>query len=188
MGPRMTTPTPLLLKKLPIRLHHHAYTTGDHEQTRQFYEDVLGLPLVAMYIEREYIDGEWVELGHAFYGLGDGSALAFFNFADPQKQAAWQAKDQSRFIHVSLLVDKTTQREIKARLAAADIVPFTVEHGYCTSLYVKDPNGLLVEFTVDDEQAPDIAMEMALVAHHEMRRWIAGDRTPNNRWRGVTAP
>ena len=70
---------PNLLRKLPMRLHHHAYTTDDHERNRQFYEDVLGLPLVAMYVEREFLEGEWVELGHAFYGLGDGSALAFFN-------------------------------------------------------------------------------------------------------------
>ncbi len=84
------------LKALPMRLHHHAYTTDNHEETRQFYEDVLGIPLTAMYVEREFIDGEWVELGLAFYEMGDGSALAFFSFADPEKQAAWRATEQSQ--------------------------------------------------------------------------------------------
>ena len=171
------------LKKLPKRLHHHAYTTDDHERNRQFYEDVLGLPLVAMYVERELIHGEWVELGHAFYGLGDGSALTFFHFADPEKGAAWRAKDQPLFVHIALLVEPSTQSEIRARLTDAGFEPFILEHGICTSLYVKDPNGLLLEFAVDHVEAPAIAAEMAVRAHDDMRRWIEGDRTPNNRWR-----
>ena len=33
--------------KLPSRLHHTAYETKDLEATRHFYEDIIGLPLVA---------------------------------------------------------------------------------------------------------------------------------------------
>lgn len=173
----------IVLKKLPMRLHHHAYTTDNHERNRRFCEDVLGLPLVAMYVEPEHIGGEWVELGHAFYGLGDGGALAFFSFADLEKQAAWRAKDQSIFVHIALLAEQSTQDEIKGRLTDAGFKPFVLEHGVCTSLYVKDPNGLLLEFTVDHEKAPEIAAEMALSAHSDLHRWMAGDRTVNNRWR-----
>jgi glyoxylase I family protein len=172
-----------LLKKLPMRLHHHAYTTDDHERNRQFYEDILGLPLVAMYVEREFIEGVWVELGHAFYAMGDGSTLAFFNFADPEKQAAWRAKEQSLFVHISFLVEQSTQDEIKARLTDAGFAPFVLEHGFCTSLYAKDPNGLMLEFTVDRENAAEIAAEMATSAHADMARWMSGDRSINNRWR-----
>jgi catechol 2,3-dioxygenase-like lactoylglutathione lyase family enzyme len=32
---------------LPTRLHHTAYVTRDMEKTRHFYEDLIGLPLVA---------------------------------------------------------------------------------------------------------------------------------------------
>jgi glyoxylase I family protein len=174
---------PNLLQKLPMRLHHYAYTTDDHEQNRQFYEEVLGLPLVAMYVEREFLEGDWVELGHAFYGLGDGSALAFFNMADPAKQAAVRAKEQSLFVHISFLVDQSTQDEIKSRLKAAGIEPFVLDHGFCVSLYVKDPNGLMLEFTVGHENATEIAAEMATTAHADMRRWMSGERTVNNRWR-----
>ncbi|HVJ53267.1 MAG TPA: VOC family protein [Aliidongia sp.] len=171
------------LKKLPMRLHHNAYTTDDHERNRQFYEDVLGLPLVAMFVEHEMFEGEMVELGHAFYGIGDGGALAFFNFADPQKQAAYRAKDQPLTAHIALQVEQSTQDEIKTRLATAGIDSFVLDHGFCTSLYVKDPNGLALEFTVDRPDADAIAAEMAASAHRDMRNWMAGDRTPNNRWR-----
>ena len=33
-------------QKLPSRLHHTAYTTKDMEKTREFYEEVIRLPLV----------------------------------------------------------------------------------------------------------------------------------------------
>ncbi|HEY4042487.1 MAG TPA: VOC family protein [Rhodopila sp.] len=179
---------PRPLTKLPMRLHHHAYTTDDHERNRQFYEDVLGLPLTAMYVEREFLEGEWVELGHAFYSLGDGSALAFFNMADPAKQAAMRAKEQSIFVHISFLVDQSTQDDIKSRLTDAGLSPFVLDHGFCVSLYVKDPNGLLLEFTVDHADAAGIAAEMAATAHADMRRWMNGDRAVNNRWRPAGTP
>ncbi len=35
----------------PSRLHHHAYVSADLEATRVFYEDVVGLPLVATWCE-----------------------------------------------------------------------------------------------------------------------------------------
>lgn len=173
------------LKILPQRLHHHAYTTDDHEKTRQFYEDVIGLPLVAAYIENEHLDGEWVELAHAFYGIGDGGALAFFNFADPEKQQLWRAKDQPLFVHLALKVEQSTQDEIKERLEAAGLENFSINHGYCDSLYVRDPNNFIVEFTVDPENVDEISASMAKTAHDDLRRWVAGDREVNNTWRPV---
>lgn len=178
-------PTNRLLKVPPIRMHHHAYTTDDHEATRHFYEDIVGLPLVAMWIEKEHLGGEWVELGHAFYGLGDGSVLAFFNFADPKQQEEYRAKRQSLFIHLSLAVDQATQDEIAARLVSAKLETFTLDHGYCTSLYVRDPSELLVEFTVDPPNVEEIGNVQRASAHEEMRRWIDGGRESNNNWRTV---
>jgi glyoxylase I family protein len=172
-----------LLESPPIRMHHHAYTTEDHEATRHFYEDIVGLPLVAMWVEKEHLGGEWMELGHAFYRLGDGSALAFFNFADPKHQQEYRAKRQPLFVHLSLAVEKKTQEEIAARIKAAGLECFTLDHGYCYSLYVRDPNELLVEFTVDPPNVGEIETVQRAIAHEEMKRWIQGGRESNNRWR-----
>jgi glyoxylase I family protein len=168
------------LRTLPIRLHHHAYTTVDHEETRKFHEDVLGLPRKAMWIERERIDGEDVDLGHAFYALGDGNFLEFFNFSYPEKQRAWKAKEQSLFVHISLLVEQTTPKEIRRRLLSAGLIPFTMEHGFCHSLCIKDPNGLILEFTVDHEDSASINAERASSVHRDLERWIDGNRNTNN--------
>src|SRR5262249_10285514 len=37
----------LSLSQLPLRLHHHAFVVRDQEANRRFFEDILGLPLVA---------------------------------------------------------------------------------------------------------------------------------------------
>src|SRR5690349_24522219 len=43
--------------KRPSRLHHTAYVTRDLEATRAFYEDVIGLPLVATWCEIDELFG-----------------------------------------------------------------------------------------------------------------------------------
>lgn len=141
--------SPKLRKALPTRLHHFAYATDDQEATRQFYEDIIGLPLLATTIEEQYAAAEWVEVCQSFYGLGDGSALAFVTFSDPQKQEAWRASQHSTFVRISLAVDESTRGEIAARLKQARRGMFSVDRGGCPSLYVRDPNGLLLELAVD---------------------------------------
>jgi catechol 2,3-dioxygenase-like lactoylglutathione lyase family enzyme len=63
----------------PRRLHHAAWITRDQEATRHFYEDLIGLPLEATWAERGPTGREYC---HTFFTLGDGGALAFFQYAD----------------------------------------------------------------------------------------------------------
>ena len=42
---------------LPSRLHHNAFVTRDMEATRRFYEEVIGLPLVATWCESDELFG-----------------------------------------------------------------------------------------------------------------------------------
>ena len=39
--------------KLPSRIHRNAYVTRDLEATRKFYEELIGLPLVATWCEKD---------------------------------------------------------------------------------------------------------------------------------------
>ena len=73
-----------LLADLPERLHHNAYVVKDQEANRRFLEDLLGIPLVATWCEKSCRAdlGREVEFCHTFFGLDDGGALAFFQFAD----------------------------------------------------------------------------------------------------------
>jgi len=167
--------------RLPTRMHHHAFVVADQERTRKFYEDVIGLPLRATWVETEHFNGETLVFSHTFYGLADGSALAFFNFADKGIQARFNVGPQKNLCyHIALAVDGETQEEISARCRAADIKSTLIDHGYCKSLYVTDPDGLQVEFTVDAPNVADINEYQQRIARKSLKAWQAGDTTPNN--------
>ena len=122
-----------------------------------------------------------------FFGLGDGGALAFFKFAKPEDEELFGPKmPASPFHHIALNVDQETQDAIEKRLAAAGYEEprtFVLEHGYCRSVYVTDPNGLILEFTLDSPRAEQINRHRRASAHADLKRWIAGDHTSNNTYR-----
>ena len=64
-------------------LHHFAWRCRDAEETRRFYEDLLGLPLVHV-IRADHVPstGEYCPYVHIFFRLGDGSHIAFFDLGD----------------------------------------------------------------------------------------------------------
>ena len=59
-------------------LHHNAYRCRDSEESRAFYEDFLGLPLVGTLEVGESKTGRPTQTLHTFYRLDDGSHLACF--------------------------------------------------------------------------------------------------------------
>ncbi|MBI3514736.1 MAG: VOC family protein [Proteobacteria bacterium] len=169
---------------LPLRLHHNAFVVKDHEVNRRFFEDLLGMPLVATWCEKNFI-GEVkreVEFCHTFFALADGGALAFFQFADPEVAAlaAPVFSSVGRFQHIALKIDAKGYDEIARRLTAAAIAHRQTDHGYCRSMYVTSPDGLIVEFTVDPADADRIAGLRRADAHAELARWLKGDRRVNN--------
>ena len=175
---------PTLLPQLPLRLHHYAFVVRDQEANRKFFEDVLGLPLVATWCERVFNTDVQREVAycHTFFGLADGGALAFFQFADDEMYERSKAvyPEVARFQHIALKVDRATFDEIDRRLAAADTPRRQTDHGYCLSLYVMSPDGLRVEFTVDPDNVAEINAVRRADAHAELTRWLAGDHEANN--------
>ncbi len=167
--------------KLPVRMHHHAFVVANQERTRHFYEDILGMPLQATWIEHTVFKGEEMVFCHTFFGLADGSALAFFNFADKKIQERMNTGPQKNLCyHIALSVDEETQRAIEDRCKAAGLESMLLEHGYCKSLYVTDPDGLQVEFTVDPPDVEAINEHQRQIARKSLDAWLSGDRRPNN--------
>jgi len=167
------------------RLHHTAYVTKDQEATRAFYEDILGFPLVATWSEVDELFGAERVYCHTFFGMADGSALAFFQFANKEDQDLFDPELlPSPFRHIALKVDADTQADLERRLDESGREGhFVLEHGYCRSLYAEDPNGMLVEFTVDAPGYNDINADRRADAHATLERWLAGDHTSNNNYR-----
>lgn len=168
-------------------MHHHAYVTRDMEATRRFYEDLIGLPLVATWCESDMLFGKRRTYCHCFFGLGDGSALTFFQFAS---EADWREfgadLPHSPFVHLALDADEPTQDAIETRLKQAGYSEprmYVLDHGYCRSVYAIDPNGLMLEFTRDHPDASAINRTRMITARQDLARWLAGDHRSNNVYR-----
>ena len=174
-------------QKLPSRLHHTAYVSKNLEETRKFYEDIIGLPLMAAWCESDELFGAERTYCHLFFGLGDGGALAFFQFARAEDQKLFgPPMPPTPFHHIALKVDADVQNQIELRLRKAGFEEprmFVLEHGYCRSLYATDPDGMIVEFTVDHPYVEKINATRRADAHAELKRWLAGDHTSNNMYR-----
>ena len=163
----------------PARLHHHAYVSADHARTREFYEEVIGLPLVETWCESDATS----DFCHTFYELEDGSCLAFFQFADPAVQEANTPPNSSVYDHVALAATGAVQAAIARRADLAGVPTMLLDHGYCSSLYATDPDGLLIEITVDHPDAVHGAPARRTRARAELDRWLAGDHSDNNTYR-----
>jgi catechol 2,3-dioxygenase-like lactoylglutathione lyase family enzyme len=184
-----TSESQALLSQLPSRLHHNAFVVKDHEVNRRFFEDLLGIPLVATWCEKNFnteVQRE-VEFCHTFFGMADGGALAFFQFADPELYAMTQAEKPARvgrYDHIAFKAESQTYEELKQRLERAGEKYRETNHGYCKSIYVVSPDGLIVEFTQDPDDVAEIDAIRRADAHSELARWLSGDRHTNNELRG----
>jgi catechol 2,3-dioxygenase-like lactoylglutathione lyase family enzyme len=131
------------------RLNHFAYRCRDAEETRRFYEDILGLPL-AHVIQKDYVPstGECCPYTHIFFKMGDGSFVAFFDLGDDVAPAP-SPNTPSWVNHLALQVPTEEQLiAAKARLEKAGVPALGItDHEIIHSIYFFDPNGLRVELT-----------------------------------------
>jgi glyoxylase I family protein len=58
-----------------------------------------------------------------------------------------------------------------------------IDHGYCQSLYVQDPDDMTLEFTSDPRNIAEINEWQLKTAHETLSKWMAGDLKANNNLR-----
>ena len=127
------------------KLHHLAMRCRDSEETRLFYEDFLGLPLVHAIKIVETKTGNETNTLHTFFRLHDGSHLAFFE--SPEKEFIF--KEQHDFdLHTALEVEETVMNEMMIKAESLNIETRGIsDHDFIRSVYFRDPNGYVVELT-----------------------------------------
>jgi len=159
------------------RLHHHALRTNDMEATRQFYEDILGMPMVTTLVEMvDPTRGKETPYLHCFFEMADGSAIAFFEFANGVRGEAPKTPQDALDHHFAVSVpDFNDILRLKERLEAAGHRCAGIDHDFCYSLYVRDPNGMLLEFVADPANELEINEGYAENAHADLDRWNRGE-------------
>jgi catechol 2,3-dioxygenase-like lactoylglutathione lyase family enzyme len=148
-------------------IHHIAFGTKDVEATYDFYATRLGMPLA--HTENHLSGRGWFR--HFFFDIGNGEYLGFFAFENIGEKPGYRT-DISTGLglppwinHVAFNVDGLEELEaIKVRCAANGVrIANEVDHGWCRSVYLVDPNGILVEFsTMTDAAAFTMSAEEAL--------------------------
>lgn len=168
----MSKPVPIL------KLHHAAYRCRDAEETRHFYEDILGLPLYHL-IQSDTVPstGEYCPYTHIFFRLHDGSFLAFFDLGD--NIAALPSPNTPKWVnHIALQIGSVEAlKQIQAHLENAGIkVIGPTDHRVFQSIYFFDPNGIRLELTAQIATAEQMHQE-SLDVHQQLTQWTIAKAT-----------
>lgn len=131
---------------MTTRLHHMAFRCRDTEETRAFYEEVIGLPLAAAMPIEATATGRPVRVLHSFFALRDGSFVAFFEAPD----APFDFVDRHDFdLHLALEAQPEDVERATAEARRRGLeVRGPSDHGMISSTYFRDPNGYVVELAV----------------------------------------
>ena len=168
MGKLLPAPAPIQ------QLHHFAYRAKDAEETRHFYEDILGLPMYHI-IQSDVVPstGEYCPYTHFFFRLQDGSFIAFFDLGDDE--AAQPSPNTPAWVnHISFRVNSVQDLlDMKARLEAEGVnVLGVTDHHIFKSIYFFDPNGVRMELTA--QLADEFQMlQESKTAHARLDEWTA---------------
>ncbi|HVV93068.1 MAG TPA: VOC family protein [Hyphomicrobiales bacterium] len=155
-------------------LYHFAFPCRDAEETRHFYEDILGLPLVhCMRSDQVPSSGERIPYAHLFFEMGDGSYIAFFDLGGTDKPLP-SPNTPDWVQHFAMETGSLDEvMAVKRRLDAAGVpVRGVVDHGFIQSIYFFDPNGLRLEVTTRTEP-PGFLEEARNDAHAALDGWSA---------------
>ena len=120
-------------------VHHLALISSDVEQTIDFYQGLLEFPLIELFENRDYPGST-----HFFFDIGNGNALAFFDF--PGLELGAYAEVLGGLHHLALSVPPDRWDELKAKLDAAGI---DYLHRSGSSLYLTGPDGERIELISD---------------------------------------
>ncbi len=120
-------------------VHHAALICRDVEATIRFYQDLLGFPLVELVENRDYSGSS-----HFFFDIGNRNLLGFFDF--PGHDHPDFSETIGAVQHLALSASPDQFATTREKLDAAGIEYLGPDRGVQDSLYLRDPNGVGVEF------------------------------------------
>ena len=117
-------------------MNHVAIFAKDLEATAEFYNNVMGMPVVRVTANRDV-----AESTHMNVDMGNGMSFAFFDFPHVSRLQRKAPEGVGGIMHIALAIDQDSRAGIKQRLEERRINYQEIGG----SLYLKDPNGLGVE-------------------------------------------
>ena len=158
--------------------HHVAYRCKDTHETVNFYNKILKFPIAHTLLINETKTKRKVNVLHIFFKVGINSYLAFFDY--PLKK--FNFKKQHDFdLHFAILVSKKKLKEI---IKIANLKKLKIRgpsnHEFIESIYLRDPNGYVVEFTVKTSIHDEVFNRNPLINHKLLNNWKKFKKIDNN--------
>jgi catechol 2,3-dioxygenase-like lactoylglutathione lyase family enzyme len=148
----------------PNGIHHLAICTADIKRQIEFFTDVMGMELVALYWMHG-AEGAW----HGFLRLNDRSAIAFVQTPEIGKIPAELGRTYAgnaglpaapgTMQHVAFNVDGEAELlAMRDRIRSRGVHVFGhLDHGMCKSIYFAGPENLTLEVSTDEGRPIDPA-------------------------------
>lgn len=147
-------------------VHHITLIGSNRQDTIDFYQGVLGMPLV---FEQPNLDVP--EETHLYFDAGDGRLITFFVREQRQTDKTPVPEVIGNVHHIAYEVSRETFDRAAKRLEELGY-PNTgrVDRGFMDSLYFRDPNGLLLELaTYTFTPPPGVSRPDVLARAHQLR-------------------
>ncbi len=130
------------LPKLQTQGVHHITLMGADRQTSiDFWEGVLGMPLV---FEQPNLDAP--DQNHLYFDPGDGRLITIFTSESWRADPTPNPNAPGNLHHLAFTVSLATYRQAAARLKARRIASSgEVDRGFMHSIYFREPLGQLIE-------------------------------------------
>jgi len=172
---------------LPNGVHHLAICTKDIKQQVEFFTQVCGMELVALY---------WMHgvknTFHGFLKLNDSSSIALV--AAPEigeiqpikgvSHPAWTASPVAAGVMQHLALNVDTEADLltmRDRVREhGHWVMGPIDHGFCKSIYFAGPEGMMLEFSTSEGKSIDAeawidpeVVKLAGISTEDLKRYKA---------------
>ncbi len=160
------------MSKIQVQGVHHITIVGSNrEATIDFYQNVLGMPLV---FEQPNLDVP--EETHLYFDPGDGRLITFFVRPTRVNDPTPNPQEIGNLHHLAFTVSRATYTQIAQRLKERDIWNTgNIDRGFMDSIYFRDHNGQLLEAACYKFVPPEGYTYADVLATAHRLRVAAGD-------------
>ncbi len=122
-------------------VHHITLNGANRETSIDFWEGVLGMPLI---FEQPNLDEP--DVNHLYFDPGDGRLITVFTHEDRSPDNSPNPNGFGNLHHLAFMVSRATYTQAAQRLQDREILHSgEVDRGFMDSLYFRDPLGQLME-------------------------------------------
>jgi len=122
-------------------VHHITLVGSNRDSVVDFYEGLLGMPLVFSQPNLDVPDEE-----HLYFDPGDGRLITFFVRPSRVNDPTPNPEGIGNVHHIAFTVSRATYTQVAKRLSERGIANTgAIDRGFMDSIYFRDPDGQLLE-------------------------------------------